>query len=399
LARRTRNFVIGRFAVPATAGRGTRRLIVRVVSATGVALVVTALLPAVSQAAQPKTVAEAQAQLDDLDNQAEAASEQVNEAKILLSQAQDAATASAATASRAHDAVLAEQAKVGALAAESYKAGGLSQGLAIVLSTTDPSQTMTRIATLQQLSSQQSTTLVGARSADQRYAEAVASAAQAKATAARFAAQLAQKQAQITAALAKSKQVLARLSATQRAQLLAAQKAKAAAEQARAAAALASYQRSVAVSKAAAAAQAASRSLDRKAAAARAVTVALPQSSRGSSVAQRAVAAAMSKLGHRYVFGAAGANTFDCSGLVEWAYGQAGVGTAHYTGTLWNSYRHVPQSQLKPGDLVFFYRDHHHVGIYIGNGLMINAPHTGDVVKIASISGHGSYSGAVRVVG
>jgi cell wall-associated NlpC family hydrolase len=54
---------------------------------------------------------------------------------------------------------------------------------------------------------------------------------------------------------------------------------------------------------------------------------------------------------------------------------------------------------LKPGDLVFFYRDHHHVGIYIGNGLMINAPHTGDVVRIASIPAHGYYSGAVRVVG
>jgi cell wall-associated NlpC family hydrolase len=127
--------------------------------------------------------------------------------------------------------------------------------------------------------------------------------------------------------------------------------------------------------------------------------VALPQSFGGSGVAQRAVAAAMSRLGDRYVFGATGPKRFDCSGLVQWAYRQAGISTTHYTGTLWNDYRHIPESQLKPGDLVFFYRDHHHVGIYIGNGLMINAPHTGDVVRIASISAHGYYSGAVRVVG
>jgi cell wall-associated NlpC family hydrolase len=107
----------------------------------------------------------------------------------------------------------------------------------------------------------------------------------------------------------------------------------------------------------------------------------------------------LSKLGSRYVFGASGPNTFDCSGLVQWAYGRAGVSTAHYTGALWNAYRHVSYDELKPGDLVFFHRDHHHVGIYIGNGMMVNAPHTGDVVRIASVLGHGGYSGAVRVVG
>ena len=85
----------------------------------------------------------------------------------------------------------------------------------------------------------------------------------------------------------------------------------------------------------------------------------------------------MTRLGDRYVFGATGPRRFDCSGLVQWAYRQVGIGTTHYTGTLWNDYRHIPESQLKPGDLVFFYRDHHHVGIYIGNGLMINAPHWG----------------------
>jgi peptidoglycan DL-endopeptidase CwlO len=367
--------------------------VARLLSAAGATLVLTALLPSVaSQAAQSTTVAQAQAQLDALDNQAEAASEAYNGAQQTLALAQQTATAATAAAASAHTVVVTEQNQVGVLAAESYTSGGLSQGLAIVLSTSDPSQAMNRIAMLQQLSNQQSRILATAKTDDLRYQQSVAAAAQASATAAQLAANLVQKQAQITAALAKSQQVLATLTATQRAQLLAAQKAKLAADQARSVIALADYKRA----QAAQAVQAASR---QAAARAQVVQAALPQSARGSSVAQRAVSAAMSRLGDRYVFGATGPSRFDCSGLVQWAYGRADVSTAHYTGEFWNSYRHVSYNQLKPGDLVFFYRDHHHVGIYIGGGMMINAPHTGDVVRIASVLAHGSFSGAVRIVG
>ena len=377
-------------------------------SATGAAFVAAALLPAVaSQAAQPTTVAQAQAQLDALNNQAEIASEQYNGAQESLTQALQTASAATAAAGRAHSEVVTEQAKVGALAAESYESGGLSQGLAIILNTADPSQAMTRVSMLQQLSTSQSSLLAAARSADQVYQQSSAAASQATATAQKLSADLVQKQAQINAALAQSQQVLAKLTAAQRAQLIAAQKAKEAADQAKAQIALAAFNKAQAA-QAAAARSAASRTAAARAATAAAAaaanktlikTVALPQSPGGSSVAQRAVASAMTRLGDRYVFGATGPSRFDCSGLVQWAFRQAGISTTHYTGTLYNDYRHIPESQLKPGDLVFFYRDHHHVGIYIGNGLMINAPHTGDVVRIASIAAHGYYSGAVRVVG
>jgi cell wall-associated NlpC family hydrolase len=381
-------------------------------AASGAALVAAALLPAVSQAAQPTTIAEAQAQLDALNNQAEIASEQYNGAQAGLTQALQTASAATAAAGRAHSEVVTQQAKVGALAAESYESGGLSQGLAIILNTSDPSQAMTRVSMLQQLSTSQSSLLAAARSADQVYQQSVASASQATATAQKLSADLVQKQAQINAAVAQSQQVLAKLTAAQRAQLLAAQKAKEAADQAKAQVALAAFNKAQAAQAAATRAAASRAATARAAAASRATaaaaatarktlvkTVSLPQSAGGSGVAQRAVAAAMTRLGDRYVFGATGPSRFDCSGLVQWAYRQAGISTTHYTGTLWNDYRHVPESQLKPGDLVFFYRDHHHVGIYIGNGLMINAPHTGDVVRIASIAAHGYYSGAVRVVG
>jgi peptidoglycan DL-endopeptidase CwlO len=375
-------------------------------SATGAALVAAALLPAVaSQAAQPTTVAQAQAQLDALNNQAEIASEQYNGAQASLTQALQTASAATAAADRAHSDVVTEQGKVGELAAESYESGGLSQGLAIILNTADPSQAMTRVSMLQQLSTSQSSLLAAAQSADQLYQQSVAAASQATATANKLSADLVQKQAQINAAVALGQQVLAKLTAAQRAQLIAAQKAKDAAEQAQAQIALAAFNKAQAA-QAAAARAAVSRAATARAASAAAAakrtlvqTVALPQSFGGSGVAQRAVAAAMTRLGDRYVFGATGPKRFDCSGLVQWAYRQAGISTTHYTGTLWDDYRHIPESQLKPGDLVFFYRDHHHVGIYIGNGLMINAPHTGDVVRIASISAHGYYSGAVRVVG
>ncbi len=403
---------LGPSGTSGTLPRRFLRTLTKITAASGAALVAAALLPAVtSQAAQSTTVAQAQAQLDELNNQAEIASEQYNGAQASLTQALQTASAATAAADRAHSELVTEQVKVGALAAASYKSGGLSQGLAIILNTTDPSQAMARVSMLQQLSASQSSLLAAARSADEVYQQSVAVASQATATAQKLTANLAQKQAQINAALAQSQQVLAKLTAAQRAQLIAAQQAKAAADQAQAQIQLAAFNKAQAAATQAATARAAalSRAAASRAAATRAAaaanrapvvqTVALPQSAGGSSVAQRAVSAAMSRLGDRYVFGATGPKRFDCSGLVQWAYRQAGISTTHYTGTLWNDYRHIPESQLKPGDLVFFYRDHHHVGIYIGNGLMVNAPHTGDVVRIASIAGHGHYAGAVRVVG
>jgi cell wall-associated NlpC family hydrolase len=113
---------------------------------------------------------------------------------------------------------------------------------------------------------------------------------------------------------------------------------------------------------------------------------AAPPSSYGNSV----VGAAMSQLGVPYVWGGASPSGFDCSGLVVWAYAQAGrPGLPHYTGSLWQMGVGVSYSQLAPGDLVFFYGGSH-VGIYIGGGQFIHAPHTGDVVKISDMS-PGSY--------
>jgi cell wall-associated NlpC family hydrolase len=117
--------------------------------------------------------------------------------------------------------------------------------------------------------------------------------------------------------------------------------------------------------------------------------------------AARAIAAARSRLGAPYVWGAAGPTSFDCSGLTQWAYRQAGLVIPRTSRQQYAGLPHVPLDQLAPGDLVFYATDVsnpatiHHVGMYLGAGLSIYAPETGDVVKIGAV-GYGRIIGAVR---
>jgi cell wall-associated NlpC family hydrolase len=113
----------------------------------------------------------------------------------------------------------------------------------------------------------------------------------------------------------------------------------------------------------------------------------------GSTGAQ-AVSIAMQYLGVPYVWGGSSPGGFDCSGLTSYVYAQLGVGLSHFTGSQWNEGTRVPADQLLPGDLVFFHSDLHHMGMYVGNGQMIHAPQTGDVVKISPLMS--DYAGAVR---
>jgi cell wall-associated NlpC family hydrolase len=120
--------------------------------------------------------------------------------------------------------------------------------------------------------------------------------------------------------------------------------------------------------------------------------------------AERAIAAARTRLGAPYVWGATGPSAFDCSGLTQWAYRQAGVVIPRTSRQQYAGLPHVPLDQLAPGDLVFYATDVnnpatiHHVGMYLGGGLSIYAPETGDVVKIGAV-GYGRIIGAARPVG
>jgi len=107
-----------------------------------------------------------------------------------------------------------------------------------------------------------------------------------------------------------------------------------------------------------------------------------------SSVGAGVVQAAMSRLGRPYVWGAAGPDAFDCSGLVVWSFAQVGISLPHYSYDLMSGGAAVSASDLQPGDLVFFYGGSH-VGIYIGGGQFIHAPHAGTVVQVTSLSEYG----------
>src|SRR6266498_1905046 len=119
--------------------------------------------------------------------------------------------------------------------------------------------------------------------------------------------------------------------------------------------------------------------------------------------AATAVAYAMRQLGKPYQWGAQGPAAFDCSGLTSAAYLAAGIVIPRVSVDQFNAGPHVVVADLLPGDLVFYADDPanpatiHHVGMYIGKGLMVHAPHTGDVVRVASIW-RSDYAGAVRVV-
>ena len=116
----------------------------------------------------------------------------------------------------------------------------------------------------------------------------------------------------------------------------------------------------------------------------------------GQGKAAEAAKWALSQQLKPYVWGAAGPSTFDCSGLVMWAYQKVGISLPHYTGDQWTAGTHVSRQDLRPGDLVFFYSDLHHVGIYIGGGMMVHAPHSGDVVRVAPL-GNRPFAGGVRI--
>jgi len=253
---------------------------------------------------------------------------------------------------------------MGAVAAAAYRQGGASQFVELV-STSTPQTFLDRAASLDRIAAGQSAQMALAATARHRLAQVQAVAAQQQAAQDAVAKTMAKQKSAIEGALAEQQRLLAGLKADQLRQFRAAQRAAAA----RAAAqARASRDRSFDVP-----------------------TYNGPASGRASV----AVQAAYAQLGKPYEWGASGPNSFDCSGLTMWAWGKAGVSLPHSSQAQYGSGQHVSQADLQPGDLVFYGSPIHHVGIYIGNGNMIEAPHSGTNVRIASYQ-RGDYAGAVR---
>ncbi|HEY7051997.1 MAG TPA: peptidoglycan hydrolase RipC [Mycobacterium sp.] len=109
--------------------------------------------------------------------------------------------------------------------------------------------------------------------------------------------------------------------------------------------------------------------------------LAAPQAPEAATVVQ----AALSRIGSPYSWGAAGPNAFDCSGLVMWSFQQAGISLPHSSQALAQGGQPVDLSQMQPGDLVTYYSDASHVGLYIGDGMIVHASTYGQPVKVAPV--------------
>ncbi len=120
-----------------------------------------------------------------------------------------------------------------------------------------------------------------------------------------------------------------------------------------------------------------------------------PSSIGASGNAASAIAFALAQVGKAYVYGAAGMNAYDCSGLTMRAWGAAGVSLPHSSAAQYGMGPHIAESDLQPGDLVFYYSPISHVGMYIGNGLIVNAENPSVGVKVVPLHSM-PYVGAVR---
>ena len=345
--------------------RRVRTALVAVVAAGAAALAPTVAAHASPHAtpAHPRpepTISSVQRELGLLAVRNDQLVERYNQATEAYRAARESA-ARAATAARVAAARLAEaNRQLSASAVAQYEGGSYSTTGALLSSPSGASY-LDQLDTLSMLSSHNAQ-IVSSYAATQRQAAAATHAAArafADATAKRSAVR-AERSATVKQ-IAKYKTLLARLNAEQRALLARQQRQQ--------------------------------RATPAQVTAARTVQVA-------SGGVRRAIDFALAQVGKPYVFGAAGPSSYDCSGLTMAAYAAAGISLPHSAADQYNYGQHVGYSQLRPGDLMFFYSPIGHVTIYIGGGMMVSAPQTGENVQVVPAAQFRSdFVGATRLIG
>jgi cell wall-associated NlpC family hydrolase len=356
-----------------------RRVLVTLVAATGVALTP---LTALAAPETPGTSQEAAALVAARGHDLEVVAEEFNEARVQL-EAQQAAAAKAAEDVAAADAAVAEaRDKVREVARSAYTGDQLST-LQAMLTSESAGELLDRIGTLDTIAQHNNGILGGAQAATEAAAASKAAADRAAADAKAQLDRVAAQQADLKSQIAEYQAQFDRLSAQEQ------ERARQLAEQQHAAA------DSAAVDRTDRSAPAASRSTSR------AASVPAPPVPvvAGSGSAQAVVAAALAQQGKPYVWAAAGPGSFDCSGLVQFAHRAAGISLPHSSRSQASMGRAVSRAELQPGDVIAFYSPVSHIGIYIGNGQMVHAPTSGDVVKVASIDVMGSITAMRRLAG
>jgi cell wall-associated NlpC family hydrolase len=339
-----------------------------------------------------KQIAAAERQLGTLERSAEQVSERFDAARIRLAAATATATLAEGRLAQARAALAHDRSRVDGFAVAAYTGGDLST-LSVFTDAT-PASFLSRLTDVAVVSRGQRAALAAMATARAEREAAAVLAAHALAVQRRVTAQLATLRDRI---LADAQRVSTLLSGLRSRELA----VEAAARRAAIAAARAAAARAAALAAARAAAARAAALAAQQAAVTQAAgsfgnqPVVPPPVQLGSGGAAVAVHWALAEIGKPYVWGAAGPDSFDCSGLTQFVWAKAGVYLYHYTGDQWNEGVHVSRNQLQPGDLVFFYPDISHVGIYVGNGMMIDAPHTGAYVREEPVWWN-VYDGAVQ---
>lgn len=339
------------------------RTVVSVLIVTAAALVAPLTAQAVPQLEAPTTSAQANAKLHELAKSSEKLAEQLNQAQIDVRSAQRAAATATQVAAAAELKAHTAQRQLAGLLASQYKAASFSRTAALLASRSTDGYLQT-IQSMNLLTQHQSVVALTASKAiaTSRQAAEQAAAAVAAAVAKRDA--LAKRQADLKREVTKYKALLATLTAAERAK----------------------YYNPVPQPSAAKVEQVVVR----------AVATAMP-AVHASGGAGRAISEARAQLGKPYQYGGSGPNSFDCSGLTSWAWRAAGVNLPHSAASQQGMGTPVSRDNLQPGDLVFFGSPAYHVGLYVGDGMMIHAPTSGDVVKMSPLSYMSDYSGATRV--
>lgn len=318
-----------------------------------------------SQAAPTLTIAEAQARLTALQTQEDAATEAYNSGQIAVTTASRQAAA-AGDAVRRQTAKLARmQQGIAAFAVATYTGSGIN-GIDSLLAGGDPADMIRKAGTIDQIARANQGALTAIRAQELTLVSTQRTASDRAAAAKEQLQRLNAARTQVQQVIAQEQSVLSHLQAAQRAALEAQQAREQAASRAAARQALAAP--AVATPRAAVSSTRTQQ----------------PAPQAGSGMVQTVLNAAYSQQGKPYVYGAAGPNSYDCSGLVLWAFAHAGISLPHSAAAQYGYGTHVTPSQLEPGDIVFFNEGGTigHNGIYVGNGKMIDANHTGGWVGV-----------------
>ncbi|GED87478.1 C40 family peptidase [Streptomyces sp. 6-11-2] len=290
---------------------------------------------------------EVKSKVDELYEQAEQATEKYNGAKEKQEKLQKEISTIQDNVARGQQELNKLRDGLGSMAAGQYRTGGIDPSLQLFLSA-DPDDYLDKASTLDQLSGQQVEALKKIQDKQRELTQERSEASSKLKDLAATRTELGKKKSEVQGKLAEAQRLLNSLTAAEKAAL--------AAEQDRASRA----------------------SADR---------VQLGSSTPASGRAGAAFSAAQTKIGSPYVYGATGPSSYDCSGLTSWAYAQAGVSIPRTSQAQANAGTRIySQSQLQVGDLVIFYGDQHHVGLYAGNGQVLHAPRTGTVVRYESIN-------------